>query len=332
MLRGGLPLFAGVESTEDLLISTLEEMDKDVTSELMVNHPLYFYYKENNLIEYRDTIGPYVPVKIMDKQNTTVKDHSGYDQADLTPQDALTEARFLYGQFAGTQMYNREEITKNANNILDLVKIKQDQLQESMANHFGDLIMGSQDADGKRFMGFRRVMEYNAPCGGIDPTQSGFEYWNPKRGLKAGGSQFSLATEMRPGMRFLERECTYNGEAPKLWICGADFYDAIQAYLEGKALLTPKDVKNQGNGDFSDFNMFSDNKNRTYIYDASLDPKEGWLINTKRLVIRVHSGTNFQFMPWETVPGAVAAKSRQCLTYASVYCKRRRVHGKIVFS
>lgn len=329
----GVPLFAGVEDTDDLLITTLQELEKDVTDLVTVKHPLYWLYKQNNWIEFKDTIGAYVPVPLMDKANTTVKSFSGYDDADMTPQDALSEARFAYGHMAGTQMYNREQLIKNANNIKELSQVLQEQLVASLTNHFGDLIIGSQDADGKDIMGIGRVMAYDQSCGGITPTTPGYEYWNPKRGLKSGGGQYALATEMREGMTSLIMETTRNGETPKVWLMGQDVYLENELWWQGKLAISAADYKARFKNDgFEDFNLFTDTMGRTYIYEPGLPAKTAWLLNPKRTIIRIHTGTNFVFEPWQFVPGKIAAKSRQLLLYAAVYCKRRDANGYIEFT
>lgn len=325
----GVPLFAGVEAVDDLLITTLDELDKEIVDVLTVNHPLFYLYKENNWIEYKDTIGPYVPVRLMDKPNSTVKDFTAYDDVDNTPQEALTEARFAYGHTVGTQMYHREELVKNQHNIIDLVDTMQEQLTVSMTNHFGSKIMGTQDADGRSVMGFGRIMAYDQSCGGITPTNPGFAYWNPQRGLKPAGTQYALATEHRAGMRRLVRLCTYNRETPKVWLMGEDLYDATQAYLETFVRMDP-DMPRTKQQSWEDFEMFKYN-GRVYIYDQTLEAKTGWLINPKRTPIRIHSGTNFTFEPWQMMESKVA-KKRNCLLYASVYTKRRNANGYITFT
>lgn len=205
---------------EDIFTAVMEERQQDPTVEIKVNHPLYYYYQENGLIEKVSDWGPYKPVKILAKENTTVKDFAHYEDMDDTPQDALDEAKFGNGYFGGRQTYSFQEMLEasSKDRILDLAKVKEQQLTETMGNHFGDLIVGSQDANGKQSMGIGRIMAYNQTCGGIDPTQPGFAYWNPQRGLKADGSSFSLATEFRAGLRRLERLCTYNFETPEFWL------------------------------------------------------------------------------------------------------------------
>jgi hypothetical protein len=330
----GVPLFASVEDIDDLLITTMEEYDKEVTDELTVNHPLYKYYEVNGLIEKKGSIGPFVAVKLMDKENSTVKDFTHYDDVDNTPQEGLNEAKFAYGHTIGVQMYSREELVKNAGSgqILDLVEVMKEQLLASMANHFGSKIMGTQDADGRSVMGFGRIMAYDQACGAIDPTAAGFGYWNPQRGLKVGGAQYALATEMRAGMRRLVRLCTYNGEMPRLWLMGEDLYDATCSYFEDKLRITIGELRSSAKEKALDnFEMFTDPRGNTYIYSQDLAAKTGWLINTNRTRIRVHSGTNFSFEPWQMMEKKVA-KKRNCLLYACVYTRRRNANGYIEFT
>ena len=326
----GVPLFAGIEDIDDMFITTMEEMDKEVVDEITIAHPFYQYLEKNNLIETRSSIGTHVPVKLMDKANSTVKDFSHYDDVDNTPQDALSEAKFAYGHIVGTQMYSREELTKNSGEegLIDLVETKSDQLKASMTNHFGTLIMGSQDADGRKMTGLGRIMTYDASCGGIDPTAAGYSYWNPQRGLKSGGGSYALATELRAGNRRLTRLCTYQGEVPRVYIAGEDVYDAMQSWAEDKLQMTIKDIKDSDG--WGDFEMFAFN-GKTIIYDADMDAKTGWLINTNRTKLRIHSGTNFQFENWQMMEGKIA-KKRDMLLYASLYTKRRNTNGTITFT
>jgi len=327
----GIPLFAGVENIDDMFIATMDEYDKELGDEITIQHPLWVYLKQQKLIEYRDSIGNYVPVRLLDKPNSTVKDFSHYDDVDMTPQDALSEAHFAYGHIMGNQMYSREELVKNSGpeQLLDLVEVKREQLETSMQNHFGDRLMGTQDADGRTFMGLGRIMDYDVALGGIDPTKAGFGYWNPQRALKADGvTQFALATEFRTGFRKLVRQCTYRNNTPDVFVCGEDLYDEFQAWAEDKLRLSLSDLKETKG--WGDFNMFPFH-GRTIIYDEALDPKTGWLFNFKKYVrVRIHSGTNFQFEPWQMLDNKIA-KTRNCLTYASVYVRRRNANGFIQF-
>lgn len=326
----GVPLFAGVEDLDDMFLATMEEMDKEVGDEITIPHPFYKYLRDNNKIEFRDSIGTHVPVRLMDKVNSTVKDFSHYDDVDNTPQDALSEAKFAYGHIVGTQMYSREELTKNSGSeqLIDLVETKADQLQVSMANHFGTRLMGTQVADGRVFTGLGNIMAYNVACGGIDPTVAGFAYWNPQRMLKAGGGSYSLATEFREGSRRLGRLCSYRGEVPHVVVCGEDVYDAAQAYAEGKLQLRLDELKDSlGWGNFEMFPM----NGRTYIYDQAMDAKTQWMINCNKVKVRIHRGTNFAMQNWQMMEGKVA-KKRDCLTYAAVYCKGRNYNGVGTFT
>lgn len=327
----GVPLFAGVEDLDDMFITTMEEMDKEYSDEITIPHPVWKYLKDNNLIEYRDSIGTHVPVKVLDKPNSTVRTFTHYDDVDNTPTDALSEAKFAYGHLVGTQMYSREELVKNAGReqLIDLVDTKAKQLEISMSNTFGALLMGTQDANGRDFLGLGRVMTYNASVGGIDPTVAGFGYWNPQQGLKVGGGTYALATEFREGFRRLERLSTYRGYRPTVFICGEDLYSEFQSWAESKLQLRIDDLKDQKG--WGDFEMFPNN-GRTIIYDADMGAKTGWLIDFKDAVkLRIHRGTNFTFEPWQMMEGKVA-KKRNCLTYASLYVKRRNNCGVITYT
>jgi len=326
----GVPLFDGVADTDDMFLATMEEMDKEVGDEISVPYPVFRYLKDKKLIQYRKSIGTHVPVKLMDKTNSTVKDHTHYDDVDNTPQDFSSEAKFGYGQMVGTQMYSRQELVQNSGEeqLIDLVETKQEQLEISLANHFGSTLMGTQDADGRRFMGLGRVMTRDLSCGGIDPTLAGFSYWNPQLAEKTPGTNFSLATEMRKGIRKLTRLCTYRGQTPDVLIAGEDLYDEMQSFAESKLQIGIKDLKEEMG--WGAFNMFPYNSS-VVIYDETMGAKVGWLCNFKNSIkLRIHSGTNFQFEKWQMMESKLA-KKRDCLTYASLFVRSRRSNGIITF-
>lgn len=327
----GVPLFAGIEPLDDMFMATMEEMDREVEDEITIAHPLWEYLVRKNMIEYRSSIGTHVPVKIADKPNSTVKDFTHYDDVDNTPQDLLSEAKFPYGHIVGTQMYSREELVKNdgPEQLVDLVEEKADQLRTSMNNHWATKIMGTQDADGRSVMGIGRIMTVDAVVGGIDPTASGYGYWNPHN-ARVGDTavKFALASEFRAGMRKLYRMTTYRSDRPDVLVCGEDVYDKHQEWAEGTLRMSLREIKeSSGWGDYEMFSIHGD----TIIYDDTLDPKTAWLLNFKKGVkVRIHSGTNFQFDTWQMMEGK-KAKKRDMMLYAAVYCRRRNTNGIIEF-
>jgi hypothetical protein len=331
--RHDLPLFAGTEDTEDLFLSTMEEVDKDVAEVIDVQNATWNYLKRNNLIEYRDSIGTEIKIPIMDEDNPTVKAMTGYDDVDNTPTNALDWAIYQYGQFVGTQMYNREELVKNSGReqIIDLVAQKTRQLEISLSNFWTTKLLGTQVADGRVPNGLGNLVARDTASGGINPTATGKSYWNPQITYKTGTTPWVLATEaeFREGMRTLYRRCMRYGAKPDVLICGEDLYDRHQEWAESKLQMTLSDLKSeQGMGNWE---MFRYN-GTTIIYEDSLSAKVGWAINFRDgAKVRIHRGTNFSFEPWQMLPTKVA-KKRDLLLYAAIYAKDRRCLGTITFS
>ena len=332
--RFDLPLFAGTQDTEDMFLSTMSELDKDIVNQLKVDHPLWEYLQTNNLIKYQSDISTDITIPLLDKPNATVKDFTGYDDANLTPTDATSEAKFLWGHIAGTQMYNREEMVKNSgkSRLLDLIEIKTLQLKESINNHFSEKLMGDRDSDGRSIMGIKRILTVDITCGGIDPTKTGFAYWNPQIALKDADAQtkYSLADDLRAGLRKLRRLCTKNKMSPDVFFMGEDVWDAHCHFVEGKSQvnLTPEQAQK-----FGGFEMLVDN-GKVYIYDEELPPKTAWALNFRNgaVQLRIHKDTNFSFQPWENTSGKIQTKHRHCLLYAATVCRKRNLNGTIEFS
>lgn len=331
--RYDLPLFAGTEDTEDLFLASMTELDKELVNELKVDHPLWEYLQDKNLIKYQNDISTDITIPLLDKKNSTVKDFTAYDDADLTPQDATSEAKYLWGHIAGTQMYNREEMVKNSGRykLLDLVETKTIQLKESINNHFGMKLIGEQDCDGRAFMGIGLILKKDAVCGGINPADSGFGYWNPQAPSKDGaGAKYALATDYRAAMRKLRRDCTTNNMSPDVYFMGEDVWDEHCKFVEEK---TTVNLTAEQADKFAGYEMLIDN-GRFYMYEENLPPKTVWGLNFKNRAVelRIHKDTNFSFQPWENTGGKIQSKHRHCLLYATVVCRKRNLNGILEFA
>lgn len=334
--RHDLPLFAGTEDTEDIFLITMHELDKEIVNELKVDHPLWEYLQDKNLIKYQSDISTDITFPILDKPNSTVKDFTAYDDADLTPQDALSEVKYLWGHIAGTQMYNREEMVKNSGKykLIDLVETKTLQLKESINNHFADKLIGNQDCNGRQIMGIGLILTKDAKCGGINPKDTGFGYWNPQVIFKDESDpdnpvKYSLADDYRPAMRKLRRDCTTNKMSPDVYFMGEDVWDKHCDFVEGKSViqLTPQQAEK-----FGGYEMLIDN-GRFYMFEENLPAKTVWALNfrNRAVELRIHKDTNFSFQPWENTAGKIQSKHRHCLLYATVTCRKRNLNGLLEF-
>ena len=330
--RHDLPLFHGTESAEDMFLATMSELDKDLVNELKVDHALYQYLKDNKLIKYQKDISTDITFPLLDKPNSTVKDMTGYDDMDLTPQDATSSARYLWGHVSGTQMYNREELVKNSGKyqLMDLIEVKTEQLKTSINNHFSDKLRGEQDCDGRSILGIGRIMKPGAVVGQINPATAGYAYWDVQQSFKneASKTKWALATDLRKGLRHLRRSCSVSGMAPDVYFCGEDAYDALLEDLENKIQMTPEQANT-----FKGYEALAHN-NLVYIYDSEMPAKKVWAMNFKDrgIELRIHADTNFSFQPWESTAGKIQTKHRNCLLYAAVVCRKRNLNGVLEFA
>lgn len=344
----GIPLFAGVEDADDMFMATMEEFDAEIADSLVVAHPFWEYLQRYDLIEMPGEISTHVIVKRNTSRNPTIQWITGYDDANSTPAQVMGEAKFSYGHLAGRQMYNREEITKNAGKyqLIDLVQAKAKQLIRDLREEFANTIVGTQDADGRKLMGLGRIMDETLTCGGIDPAVD--TTWKPARIYKTGTTAFALATEFRDGIRKMYRYQSIYGGGVNLsqsggkdgksrgnkkrcvLLAGEDLYNEHQKWSETILRLSMDEIK--GSSGWGDYEMF-DHNGKTVVYEPALAAKEGWFLDMDEGVrVRVHSGTYFMWTPWEVLTNKVQAKARDNLTYAAVYSNDRRANARIVFS
>ncbi len=330
--RHDLPLFEGTQDTEDMFLHSMYELDKGLVNMLKVNHAIWEILQSRKLIKYQSDVSTDIQIPLLTKANTTIKSFTGYDDADLTPQDATQYAIYMWGHIAGTQMYNREEMEKNSgeSKLLDLMETKTEQLKTSIDNHFATKLIGSQDYDGRDFMGLGRIVTKDAVCGGIDPTATGNAFWNPQVAFKDPGNSTKFPLdEHREGIRKLRRKCTIGGRSPDVFFMGEDIWEAHCKWLES---ILQVQVSPEKAAMMESFEMLF-HMGRYFIYDENLDAKTVWAFNFKNrgVQLRIHKNTNFSMQPWEVTPNKIATKHRHCLLYATVVCCERRLNGMMEF-
>lgn len=335
-----VPLFAGVQDTDAIFLRAMDNMEAE--NLLEVRNPLYQWLKATNRITKVGEVEPYDEIPLLAVENSTVQWYQGYDDAINQPQDSTRSAKYIWGQLSGTQMYNRDEVlkTRGSETVLSkLVDDKTTQIVTTMSNRFATAMMGTQDADGRMMLGLGRVMTANVSCGGISPTDPNFAYWNPQVVLASGGGNYSLATQLMQGLRALEIACAVDGySVPDCFVCGADVYEAVQAYYDSKTTFQPgqgdkrHDASSVSGGQKSKGLWFTTASGKTFIYEPSLGAKVVWALNWDFLKLEIHSGTDFTFTPWQMMEGKVAAKKRNCLLAVKLACKRRNYQGTLTFS
>ncbi|MEJ1355736.1 MAG: phage major capsid protein [Candidatus Sedimenticola sp. (ex Thyasira tokunagai)] len=320
------------DNTFDMFIATMAEMPEVGANAIEGYIPLFDYLTRKNLIKMKGSIGPYIPVVIMDKENPTIRWISGYDDANSTPADVLSEGKAQYGHLTGRIVTNREEQVKNASpqQLIDLVEKKHDQLKIGLRKELNAGIMSSDEADGRKITGLGRIMDPTATLHGLAPAK--YDYWKPTQAFKTGTTKFSLATERGAGLRKLFRKQTTvaAGTAPDVVLMGEDLWDAHMNFVESKMQVSVGEVDKVSPSMMGD--VMIEVNGRTFIYSEEIGAKEAWSLNFRdALELRAHKGTWFHQTPWKDITSKVQTIAQDNLTYLSLFCKNRRALGKIEF-
>ena len=310
----GVISLAGVDQADlDLFIATMEELVREVPDQLSEHIPLWKWLDQGNRIEKVGTIGTYIAIPQNAGKNPTVQWIAGYDDAISTPHEVLEEARAQYGHLTGRLMTNREEMTKNSGSLrlFDLTKEKDRALQRDLRIQLYKQLLSTDEADGRKPTGLRRIVQPATTLHGLDPSKKATSWWKPTIVDKDGaGTNFALATEFRPGMRKFFRQLKINGDMsePDLVLMGEDVWDAQQDWAEGKLQLMMSDMGKAGpvlNGD-TEMTI----NGRTFMYVPELGAKEVEAYNSKEgFEVRAHSGTWFEMSPWDKLDGKVQTTS-----------------------
>lgn len=115
------------------------------------------------------------------QENGTVDTFSGWDRIDLTPQEGISAAEYLWRSFAGSVAINQddEDMNSGSSGLIKLVKTKIEQLENSKSAVLNRMLHGDTTGinSAKAFNSLPNLISATTTFGGINPATSGNEFW-----------------------------------------------------------------------------------------------------------------------------------------------------------
>lgn len=187
VITGGpttFPSTSTVNSSFDSIVATtLNNYRKKLEDNVSTQNALWWKLKESNRVQSRSG-GVYLVEQLISGLNSTAKSYRGYDTLDLTPQDGISAAHYDWRQVAvSIVLSGLEKIMNNGQEqVVDLLKAKVQQAEISLAEKFGDMLIGDGTGNSsKDFLGIKALIGDNSSTvttvGNIDSTVAGNAFW-----------------------------------------------------------------------------------------------------------------------------------------------------------
>jgi len=278
-------------TTGQLLTTTLNNYRKQITDNVINNHPLLVKLKEKGNI-IKESGGASFQEKISYASNTTVQWQGEYDTFNTTPQDVLTTAEFAQKIISGTVTMTDKEMKQNAGKerIVNLLEGKIKVLESSLRNTLGTAIYADGTGSGGDEIGGLQAVIADDPTtgtvGGIN--RATFTFWRNQLYDFSVEDVTPSATTIQSAMNTLySRTQVQQGELPDLIAAGETYFGFYEDSLQTIQRLNDPSMGKLG------FNSLG-YKGATVFYDPECSDTRMYFINSDHIFLKFLGSSLFE--------------------------------------
>lgn len=307
----------GPSNVDALLSTTLSAVRKKFADNIFTKIPLFMWLKDK--AKLTEDGGATLVVPLMYGKNTTAKSYAGYGIIDVTPQEGLTAAQYLWSQYAATvTISGLEERVQNVgdNAIIKILESKIKQAEMSLRDKL-DIDMWASAVTGTNMQTLVTIVDTTTTIANV--SKSSNSWWQAQ--VTASGS---FAARGLADMRALYNNISnqsLSGGAPDFICADQTAYQFYEAALQPQQRFT--DDKMAGAG-FENLRY----KAATMTYDPNTPAGTMFMLASDSLKLVTSKGTNFITTPF-IKPTNQDAKTAQILWAGQLASDNIRRLGKL---
>lgn len=286
-----------------VLATTLAYYEKKLSDNIFKKTPLLEKLLRDGNKKIIDG-GESIVVPLMYGSNSTVGWYSGYGTIDTTPQEGITAAKYAWKQLGGTVTISGKEARQNsgAEQIINLLKAKTDQLEKTMAETLGAAMFLTTGTDSNAIpLSLPTLVAAGTYTVG-SLAHATYSWWQSQTGTAASFAANGLDT-----MRTMFNNCTVQDQSDKPNIIITT--QTIFEYYE--KLLQPQErFQNSQTADAGFQNLLF--KGVPLTWDSYCTAGKMYFLNTKYLNLYVHKDADMKFGDFQE-PEDQDAKVAKCI-------------------
>lgn len=258
---------------------------------------------------------------LMYAKSTSGGSYSGWDTFDVSPQQGITNAEYLWKYYYWSITINGQEEQENAGEaaMIDLLETKWEQTKMSMVDAIGaDLFLDGTGNGSKKVTGLALAVDNAGTYGNI--ARSSNTWWQSQEN----GNAVAITPAGSNGLRRMFNDCSYGKQkrTPNLIVTTQEGYESYEALMDTNMRYTNTGEENVGyrnpNLMFRNAPMFWDD----YCQDGGL-----YMLNTDFLKWIVNSDRDMTPTPFK-VPTNQDGKVAQILWAGNLTSSNCRHQGK----
>lgn len=320
---------------DTLVATTLKNYRAQLADNVTAHQVLWYQLKERGFVR-EDEGGTSIVEPLLVERNSTVGSYSGYDIIDVTPQQGITAAEFLWKQIAGSVSISGEEEFKNSGSktkVISLLQSKITQLELSMMLEVNrQLQLDGTGNGGKDITGLGLAVEDGAAWstyGGIDSNT--YTYW---RNQWASNVSITVAspphTAFLNALRTMYNSCSRGKVKPTVIMSDQFLFEQYEA-----SLVPNERYMDMKLGDAGFLNLMF--KATPWVFDEDMpgasnvvtsDDHELVMLNADFMKFVIGKGKNFVVTDFQR-PENQDAKVSQIILYGNLTCSNRARQGRM---
>lgn len=259
--------------------------------------------------------GESIVVRVQYEASTAVKNYSGYEALDLTPQEGQTIARFRWRQKAvGIAISGLERRSNMGDAKLgDLLEDKVSQAEMTMRDSMSQDFWGS-NAGGKAVDGLGLILDTTATIGELAPAT--YTWW---KGTSTASGSF--AAQGLKDMRVLYNTISLGQDTPDGLFTTQTIFEYYENALQPLQRYTDESVANSG---FENLKF----KAKPLFFDRDCTSGQVVMLNSRHIKLHVHKDADLASTPFVT-PENQDASSSTILWQGNMIVNDRRKLGRL---
>jgi hypothetical protein len=312
------------EVLDNMYASTWQHMQSEIIDNIFNATPFWYWLKEKGKLRSVSG-GRHILETLEYAENDGVGFIGRGGTVPLNDREFLTNAYFDWRYLVAPIVRFGVDDQKNRGKtrILDLVKAKLNNAQESQVTVLESTLFAGAGAEGGAFDGLQLLVANDptaaATVGGI--PQSTHTWWRNKTDTMTG---VSFATNGTARMRTMVNNCQNNRamDRPDIIVTTQTVFEYCEDNILDKFQINDKKFSDLG---FENTKF----KNIPLVWSPSCGSQRMYFLNTKYLSFVYDPALFFDMTEWKAIPDQVNDRAAQIMTACSFTTNRRRVHGVI---
>ena len=272
----------GPSNVDALLSTTLSAVRTKFADNIFTKIPLFMWLKKKAKLTQDG--GATLVVPLMYGKNTSAKSYAGYGIIDVTPQEGLTAAQYLWAQYAApVTISGLEERIQNVgdNAVIKILEAKIKQAEMSLRDKM-DIDMWASAVTGTNMNTLVTIVDTSTTIGQVSKSSNS---WWQAQVTSSGSFAARGLTDMRGVYNNITNQ-SLSGGAPD-FICGDQTaYQFYEAVLQPQQRFEDETMAGAG---FENLRY----KGATFTYDPNTPAGTMFMLSSDSLKLVTSKGTNF---------------------------------------